>query len=96
METRSQVDLDALRAAYLAIPKHLQHYVLGDMDAKDWPLRVLCTPVGEKTPYAPVVRRIKEDDWSLQGDAIDLTQRGAPKITGVGSTNLEPSLCASA
>ena len=37
----------ALREAYLAIPEHNRHYVLGDMDHKDRPLVYLCTDVGE-------------------------------------------------
>lgn len=36
----------AVRDRYLAIPEHLRIYALGDMDARDWPLRVLATPVG--------------------------------------------------
>lgn len=28
-----------LKEAYERIPKHLRVYVLGDMDAKDWPIR---------------------------------------------------------
>jgi predicted NAD-dependent protein-ADP-ribosyltransferase YbiA (DUF1768 family) len=35
-----------LRAAYEAVPEHLRRYVLGDMDIKDQPVRVLMTPVG--------------------------------------------------
>lgn len=37
---------DALRAAYFAIPAHRRMYVLGDMDAKDGPIRTLIWPVG--------------------------------------------------
>lgn len=37
---------DVLRAAYYAIPEHLRRYVLGDMDAKDFPLRTLMTSAG--------------------------------------------------
>ncbi|MET7397052.1 NADAR family protein [Dactylosporangium sp. NPDC005572] len=47
--TRSEQDRATLLTAYLAIPEHLRHYALGDMDAKDWPLRVLCAPIGEHT-----------------------------------------------
>jgi predicted NAD-dependent protein-ADP-ribosyltransferase YbiA (DUF1768 family) len=46
LETRSESDRDALRAAYQAIPRHLQRYALGDMDNKDWPLWVLCAEPG--------------------------------------------------
>ena len=40
--------LGELREAYAAIPIHLRMYVLGDQDAKDWPLRRLMTDVGER------------------------------------------------
>lgn len=36
----------ALRTAYFAIPAHQRRYVLGDMDAKDGPIRTLIWPVG--------------------------------------------------
>ncbi|MGW3815928.1 DUF7638 domain-containing protein [Streptomyces sp. NPDC005046] len=36
--------------AYLAIPEHLRHYALGDMDSKDWPLQVLAAGVGGRMP----------------------------------------------
>ncbi|MER8185650.1 NADAR family protein [Kitasatospora sp. NPDC094015] len=36
----------ALRDAYLAIPEHFRHYALGDMDRKDWPLKVLVAGLG--------------------------------------------------
>jgi ribA/ribD-fused uncharacterized protein len=40
-------NLVALREAYFAVPEHLRIYLLGDMDAKDIPLRKVVTPVGE-------------------------------------------------
>ncbi|MDT0203378.1 hypothetical protein [Nocardioides sp. AE5] len=45
---------DALRAAYLAIPAHERRYVLGDMDLKDRPLRVLITAPGGEIDGRPV------------------------------------------
>ena len=47
LETRTEEDRQALRAAYLAIPEHRRVYTLGDMDSKDHPLVVLCTDLGE-------------------------------------------------
>ncbi|MGE7439471.1 NADAR family protein [Kitasatospora sp. NPDC001175] len=38
----------ALREAYLAIPEHLRRYALGDMDSKDWPLKVLAAGPGAR------------------------------------------------
>ncbi|MFJ6773931.1 hypothetical protein ACIQOV_23765 [Kitasatospora sp. NPDC091257] len=37
-----------LREAYLAIPEHLRRYALGDMDSKDWPLKVLAAGPGAR------------------------------------------------
>jgi predicted NAD-dependent protein-ADP-ribosyltransferase YbiA (DUF1768 family) len=52
LSSRSEDDRAALRAAYEAIPEHLRVYALGDMDSKDWPLRVLCAgPGGEVGTY---------------------------------------------
>jgi predicted NAD-dependent protein-ADP-ribosyltransferase YbiA (DUF1768 family) len=55
LERRTESDRQALRDAYLAIPEHRRHFMLGDMDAKDQPVRVLCTPVGERTTYDELV-----------------------------------------
>lgn len=55
LETRTEADRQALRVSYLAVPAHLRHYALGDMDAKDWPLRVLCTQIGERTAHGELV-----------------------------------------
>lgn len=43
----------ALRDRYLAIPEHMRHYALGDMDRKDLPLRVLITDLGETVQWWP-------------------------------------------
>ncbi|QXJ26693.1 NADAR family protein [Actinomadura graeca] len=48
LETREEDDRRALRETYLAIPSHKRHYALGDMDAKDRPLVVLVTDIGER------------------------------------------------
>jgi hypothetical protein len=36
-----------VRQRYLAIPEHLRIYALGDMDNRDWPLKVLATAIGD-------------------------------------------------
>jgi len=51
LQTRSDADQAALRAAYEAIPVHLRRYALGDMDRKDAPLRVLCAGIGGRLDY---------------------------------------------
>jgi ribA/ribD-fused uncharacterized protein len=55
LQSRLEEDRAALRAAYEAIPEHLRQYALGDMDSKDWPLRVLVAAVGGQveTYYEP-------------------------------------------
>ncbi|GAA3115524.1 NADAR family protein [Nonomuraea salmonea] len=47
VDSRTEADRLALRTAYAAIPAHLRVYALGDMDARDLPLRVLASEVGE-------------------------------------------------
>lgn len=47
LASRTEEDRRSLAAAYLAIPAMDRRYALGDMDSKDRPLRVLCTPVGD-------------------------------------------------
>ncbi|HUY45503.1 MAG TPA: NADAR family protein [Streptosporangiaceae bacterium] len=51
LQSRSEEDRAALRAAYEAIPEHLRRYALGDMDSKDWPLRVLAAGKGGRLDY---------------------------------------------
>lgn len=46
LQTRSETNQAAFRAAYEAIPAHFRRSALGDMDRKDWPLRVLCAGIG--------------------------------------------------
>ncbi|GAA3014605.1 hypothetical protein GCM10020229_27260 [Kitasatospora albolonga] len=43
---RTEENRAVARAAYLAIPETQRHFALGDMDAKDWPLRVLVAGPG--------------------------------------------------
>ncbi|WP_067812516.1 NADAR family protein [Actinomadura kijaniata] len=47
LETRREEDRLALRAAYEAIPSHQRVYVLGDMDHRDVPLRLLVAGIGD-------------------------------------------------
>ncbi|AGL15986.1 NADAR family protein [Actinoplanes sp. N902-109] len=54
----------AVRESYLAIPEHLRIFTLGDMDRKDFPLRVLITELGEQVygdPDGPVITRRHRD-----------------------------------
>ncbi|MGW4811683.1 NADAR family protein [Kitasatospora cineracea] len=46
---RTEENRSAARAAFLAIPETRRHYALGDMDSKDWPLRVLVAGPGGRT-----------------------------------------------
>jgi predicted NAD-dependent protein-ADP-ribosyltransferase YbiA (DUF1768 family) len=70
LSTGADDDREALRAAYLAIPAHKRIFALGDMDAGDWPLRVLCTPVGEHSADGELVTETRRaearayfDEW---------------------------------
>ncbi|MGM7644669.1 NADAR family protein [Nocardia sp. JW2] len=47
VSSREEADRRALAEAYLKIPESDRRYALGDMDYKDRPLRVICTPVDE-------------------------------------------------
>ncbi|MGW1881574.1 NADAR family protein [Streptomyces sp. NPDC001970] len=56
---RTEEQRAAARAAYLAIPRTQRRYALGDMDRKDWPLRVLVAGPGgqmEDWPDEPVTQ----------------------------------------
>ncbi len=47
LTSRSDADRRTLAGLYLAIPAMDRRYALGDMDHKDWPLRVVCTEAGD-------------------------------------------------
>ncbi|WP_323746261.1 NADAR family protein [Catenulispora pinisilvae] len=57
----TEANRDAAREAYEAIPEHLRHYALGDMDNKDHPLKALVYGVGSQIEL-----------WS--GEALDVTE----------------------
>jgi hypothetical protein len=39
-------------------------------------------------PYFPIVRRVAEENWQLEGEQIDLSDRHAPRIESVGETKV--------
>lgn len=39
-------------------------------------------------PYFPIVRRVAEENWQLEGKQIDLGRPGAPRIASVGDTKV--------
>ncbi|MEV5510110.1 NADAR family protein [Streptomyces orinoci] len=59
---RTEENRAAARAAFLAIPVSLRRYALGDMDQKDWPLRVLVAGPGGRT-YMPHDQRITQESY---------------------------------
>ncbi|MFD6400081.1 NADAR family protein [Nocardia sp. NPDC060249] len=61
VSSRDESDRRALAEAYLQIPASDRRYALGDMDYKDWPLRVICTAVDE-----PMVG----DDGLVDGEVV--------------------------
>lgn len=80
---RTETNQAELLRRYLAIPEHFRNYVLGDMDRQDQPLRVLATPVGQRTPHPdddePVTIGMHEEAFEYfaerETDAIDAAQR---------------------
>ncbi|MFI8828782.1 NADAR family protein [Streptomyces sp. NPDC053431] len=58
---RTEENRSAARAAYLAIPKTVRHYALGDMDRKDRPLQALVMGPGGRFPRWPDVRVSQEE-----------------------------------
>ncbi|MCP3756197.1 NADAR family protein [Streptomyces sp. TBY4] len=50
---RTEENRAAARTAFLAVPETQRRYTLGDMDSKDWPLRVLVAGPGGRT-YLPI------------------------------------------
>ncbi|GGT57506.1 hypothetical protein GCM10010271_71410 [Streptomyces kurssanovii] len=59
---RTEENRAAARNAFLAIPISQRRYALGDMDSKDWPLRVLVAGPGGET-YIPADGPITQDDY---------------------------------
>ncbi|MCF2528989.1 NADAR family protein [Yinghuangia soli] len=50
---RTEENRAVAREGYLAIPETKRHYALGDMDSKDWPLRVLVAGPGGRVDGWP-------------------------------------------
>ncbi|MET9607295.1 NADAR family protein [Streptomyces sp. NPDC006512] len=59
---RTEENRAAARAAFLAIPTTQRRYSLGDMDSKDWPLRVLVAGPGNRT-YRPADPPVTEEAY---------------------------------
>ncbi|MFC5031655.1 NADAR family protein [Streptomyces sp. DSM 41987] len=59
---RTEENRAGARAAFLSIPVSLRRYALGDMDLKDWPLRVLVAGPGGET-YIPLDQPITQEDY---------------------------------
>ncbi|MEV6239754.1 hypothetical protein [Lentzea sp. NPDC051838] len=48
LDEQTEENRASVREAYLAIPEHMRVYALGDMDRRDWPLRVLAAGPGNR------------------------------------------------
>ncbi|MFJ8011020.1 NADAR family protein [Streptomyces sp. NPDC096339] len=59
---RTEDNRAAARAAFLAIPVSRRRYALGDMDSKDWPLRVMAAGPGGTT-YLPTDPQVTEEQY---------------------------------
>ncbi|QKW47981.1 NADAR family protein [Streptomyces microflavus] len=60
---RTEENRAAARTAFLAIPTSQRRYALGDMDSKDWPLRVLVAGPGGRT-YLPVDPPVSQESYN--------------------------------
>ncbi len=58
---RTEENRAAAEAAFLAVPASQRRYALGDMDSKDWPLRVLVAGPGGRT-YLPGDPPVSQED----------------------------------
>ncbi|MFI7325039.1 NADAR domain-containing protein [Streptomyces rubiginosohelvolus] len=58
---RTEENRAAAEAAFLAVPASRRRYALGDMDSKDWPLRVLVAGPGGRT-YLPGDPPVSQED----------------------------------
>lgn len=78
LDSRTETDRIALRAAYEAIPAHHRIFVLGDMDARDIPLRLLMSEVGE-TGDEYVLFEFEDGSEALGDDGVvtEAGRRGA-------------------
>ncbi|MFE2115816.1 NADAR family protein [Streptomyces microflavus] len=60
---RTEENRAAARTAFLAIPTSQRRYALGDMDSKDWPLRVLVAGPGGRT-YLPNDPPVSQESYN--------------------------------
>jgi ribA/ribD-fused uncharacterized protein len=79
----------ALRAAYLEVPETRRMYLLGDMDAKDRPVRVLALGPGGSWGRGPTVTD-REHDRALEYFAEEAVQRGKARERGALDDRDEP------
>ncbi|MFD8597986.1 NADAR family protein [Kitasatospora sp. NPDC059646] len=59
---RTEENRDSARAAFLAVHESQRRYTLGDMDRKDWPLRVLVAGPGGRT-YLPFDGTVTQESY---------------------------------
>ncbi|MFD5142603.1 hypothetical protein [Streptomyces sp. NPDC058401] len=59
---RTEENRSAARAAFLAVPLSERRGLLGDMDNKDWPLRVLVAGPGGLT-YLPIDPPVTQETY---------------------------------
>jgi predicted NAD-dependent protein-ADP-ribosyltransferase YbiA (DUF1768 family) len=80
-----------LEAAYGDIPEHRRRYVLGDQDAKDWPLRVLFTPVGQQLAGKPVTVEQRSQTWGYFAERATRRKTAADKTPPVPAATVVPA-----
>jgi predicted NAD-dependent protein-ADP-ribosyltransferase YbiA (DUF1768 family) len=80
-----------LEAAYGDIPEHRRRYVLGDQDAKDWPLRVLVTPVGQPLAGKAVTVEQRSQTWEYFAGRVTSRTRAADRTPPVPAAAVVPA-----
>ena len=91
--THGERDRTALMDAYLAVPEHHRRAVLGDMDAKDWPIRALLTPAGETLlgSAADFEHKITADDRTEAFSYFERRARQAERSAAASIADGPPS-----
>ncbi|MEV0827327.1 NADAR family protein [Nonomuraea rubra] len=98
LETRSEEDRLAVRAAYLAVPEIDRLSALGDMDHKDVPLLTLITEPGEPLPVKwrperPLIVTEDAREWAIAYFEEALSRQSTPRPAPADDT--EPAETAS-
>lgn len=80
-----------LRAdAFEAIPDHRKSYILGDMDAREWPILVLITPVGSDLAGEVVTEERRAEALEYFAERAALREKSADRTLPVAAAVVVP------